>query len=610
MAAEPVGGRFQVGERIGGGTTGDVMHALDTQTGAPCVVKLVYESVFPTALALQRTERELKQLARLQSSSIARVLAFGRQGEQLWLALERLDGVRSLDTLIIEGGPMAPARAAAFIAAIGEALAEAARVGVIHRDLAPKNVLVDPSGAIKLINFGIAAPVTETVAGVPGFVAPEMIEGKPVDQRTNIYSLGAILYYLLAGQAPFAGDVEAVLAAHQGAEVVPPSQHAPVPAELDAVVLKALEKNATRRFMTFRQFVAEVQRVCGTDDSPSLTQPMGRVAEGAGENMAEKRQPSSFAKTMLGMAAMPDPRKPDRDSADAPSEVPAAAVSGAAGAGAAPAEEPFLPPARAPIEPQRQPPRAAGSPPEPGSHSQTAAGAFLSGGQSEGAPASAAPQPMAPQAAPQPMPPQPMPPQAAPQPMAPQAAPPQPMPPQVAPQPMAPQVAPQPMPPQAAPAGGKGKVKQPAAAPPAGRAKSKFRETMWFKKGELDAEAAEAAAIERARTGADNADRADSLPMDDRYRDDGSITHGDQAKFSLRTGSTQMMPAYKDPASGSVSEDELVGELKSGRGKILALIVLGVLVVVAVITFSVSQGDESPATDAPTEELAPAEVAP
>ena len=114
---------------------------------------------------------------------------------------------------------------------------------------------------------------------------------------------------------------------------------------------------------------------------------------------------------------------------------------------------------------------------------------------------------------------------------------------------------------------------RPARQEEGGRAatKGKFRETMWFKKGDLDAQAAQAAAEERARTGKDVAtDKADSLPIDERYKDDGSITRGDKEKYSLRTGATQMMAAVdaiarRQPSGTKVSEDALIGEMKKGR---------------------------------------------
>jgi hypothetical protein len=133
----------------------------------------------------------------------------------------------------------------------------------------------------------------------------------------------------------------------------------------------------------------------------------------------------------------------------------------------------------------------------------------------------------------------------------------------------------------------------PAPKKPAEESKGKFRETMWFKKGDLDVAAAEAAAQERAKGKDAASDKVDSLPIDERYSDDGSITRGDKEKYSLRTGGTQMMQAVREPTAADssvakVSEDALIGEMKSG-GKKMALIiggVIAVLVVIAVIALS------------------------
>jgi hypothetical protein len=129
--------------------------------------------------------------------------------------------------------------------------------------------------------------------------------------------------------------------------------------------------------------------------------------------------------------------------------------------------------------------------------------------------------------------------------------------------------------------------KKPAEEPKKGQ-KGKFRETMWFKKGDLDAAAAEAAA-EEAKKGGDPiaSDKADSMPVEDRYNDDGSISRGDAEKYSLKTGATSMMPAISEKslagASGKVSEDELIGEMRGGRGKILALVAVGVIGIIVLV---------------------------
>jgi hypothetical protein len=123
-------------------------------------------------------------------------------------------------------------------------------------------------------------------------------------------------------------------------------------------------------------------------------------------------------------------------------------------------------------------------------------------------------------------------------------------------------------------------------------AKGKFRDTMWFKKGELDAQAALAAADEHARTGNVAHDKADQLPIDERYKDDGSLSHTDKQLYSLRTGATQSTTALRDTATQSgtdkVSEDALIDEMKGGRNRLLAIIAVA-LAVVAVLVFLIAR---------------------
>src|SRR5262249_49723003 len=151
---------------------------------------------------------------------VARVLASGKRGDDCWVAVELLEGAQTLGDAITARGALAPDRASQLIEVIGEALIEAAQVGVVHRDLAPKHVLFAGSD-VKLINFSLPVPATDKLAGVPEFAAPEQQDGKPVDQRSNLYSLGALYYFVLTGQTV---QVEA-----SGA-VKPPSSLAPVPA--------------------------------------------------------------------------------------------------------------------------------------------------------------------------------------------------------------------------------------------------------------------------------------------------------------------------------------------------------------------------------------------
>jgi len=574
-ATDTLSERFELGDRLGGSRTGTVHRARDKQTGAAVAVKLVAPAVTSLPGVAQRLERELKQLERVQSAGVAKIVASGKRGEETWVALELIEGAQTLADAITARGPIALDQAAHLIEVIGEALIEAAQVGVVHRDLAPKNILF-AGGDIKLINFSLPVPTTERVPGVPEFVAPEQVDGKPVDQRSNLYSLGALYYYVLTGQTVHAGSVDEVHRAHTGGSIRTPSSLAPVPAPVEAVIMRALDRSPTKRFLTVRQFVDEVGRVARGEIDPKSTLPMGKIG----------RPKAELVQTLLGMRSEPTSGAPPQMPAPQPAPVAPppsamATVHGFSSSPAAPAQ-PVVP-----VQPQPMAAPAMQAPVAVAAPSPVAAPTATPPPQDRSPwapPASETAAPSAPIAAPVVA-------SAAP---APVAAPPASEPPVVQPPVVAAPVVQPPV--VAAPVVDKATV----AAGPSGKKKSgddaggkgKFRETMWFKKGELDAEAAVAAAEERARTGKDvAADKADSLPIDERYKDDGSLSRGDKEKYSLRTGATQMMSAMRDDRAsqslGKVSEDELIGEMKRGRGKIFAAIGVGVAILVAIIVMLV-----------------------
>ncbi|HTL34388.1 MAG TPA: serine/threonine-protein kinase, partial [Kofleriaceae bacterium] len=236
--------KFDLGARLGGSRTGAVHRATDKATGKACVVKLVSPQVVALPGVAQRLERELKQLERVQSVGVCRVLASGKRGEEYWVATELLDGAHTLDEAIRARGPIPAEQAAELIELIGEALIEAAQVGVVHRDLAPKNILF-AGNDVKLINFSLPVPTDPKVPGVAEFVAPEQVDGRPVDQRSNLYSLGALYYYVLTGQTIYAGSAQDVHKQHQTGSIKPPSQLVSVSAPLEAVITRALDRSPT-----------------------------------------------------------------------------------------------------------------------------------------------------------------------------------------------------------------------------------------------------------------------------------------------------------------------------------------------------------------------------
>ena len=207
-----------------------------------------------------RALRELKQLGKVTSERIVRVVDQGRLADgRIYVATEQVDGAVTLEELVGREGPLSLDRAKAIVLQVGEALTEAQKVGVIHRDVAPRNVLVGPGDRVKVGDFGLAEPVTDRVFGAPGFLSPEQAEGKPVDQRSNIYSLGALYYFAITGKAPFAGDAASLMQQHLSAVPQPPSALRPgIGGDVDRVIGKALEKSGGRRHLTLRQLLTEV----------------------------------------------------------------------------------------------------------------------------------------------------------------------------------------------------------------------------------------------------------------------------------------------------------------------------------------------------------------
>src|SRR5206468_5495078 len=181
-----------------------------------------------------------------------------------------LDG-RSLKQLVQEQGPLAPEDAIDLTVQVLRAARFAHRRGVIHRDIKPHNVIVDEEGRAKVTDFGIAragaSDMTQTgsILGTAQYLSPEQAQGLPVDERSDLYSIGVVLYEMLTERVPFTGDSAVSIALKQVAEApTPPRVRNPgVPPELEAIVLRALEKDPARRFQDADEFITALDRVRG-----------------------------------------------------------------------------------------------------------------------------------------------------------------------------------------------------------------------------------------------------------------------------------------------------------------------------------------------------------
>ncbi len=292
-----VDGRYRVLEVVGRGGMGVVYKVEHVRMGKIAAMKVLHKDLADDPEVVRRFEREATAVSRLDHPNTVQVFDFGAAQDALYLIMELVRG-QDLARIIERDGPLPFARAAPLLGQIGGALAEAHARGVIHRDLKPENVLITRTTGgrdfAKVLDFGLAklgareqAPdVTDRteIVGTPYFMSPEQIRGDDVDERSDIYALGALTYTVLTGQPPFtARSAVGVLTKHLTAEVVPPSVAAPAQGltpEIDAIVVRALAKDPAARFATVGEMVEaldEVYRAQVGDGTPTgLPRPTSR----------------------------------------------------------------------------------------------------------------------------------------------------------------------------------------------------------------------------------------------------------------------------------------------------------------------------------------------
>jgi tRNA A-37 threonylcarbamoyl transferase component Bud32 len=265
-AAREYGG-YQLLSRLGRGGMGEVWKARHHLIGREAAVKLIHPEVFQTQpgdilAALRRFEREANATAALHSPHTVSLYNYGLSEDGLlYYVMELLNG-HDLETLVDRFGPVPAARAIHILVQVCDSLAEAHQAGLIHRDIKPGNILLCPMGTscdfAKVVDFGLVQPVdpghsirsTQALGGTPAYMAPEVLEGKTADGRTDIYSLGCVAYWLLTGTQLFDSPTAPLtMQAHltQIPSALSTRTDNPIPAELEAAVMACLEKDPARR---------------------------------------------------------------------------------------------------------------------------------------------------------------------------------------------------------------------------------------------------------------------------------------------------------------------------------------------------------------------------
>jgi len=259
-------GRYVIQSELGRGAMGVVYKALDSVLERPVAVKTVNISLERDHADKyeQRFYQEARAAGALNHPNIVTIHDVGKAGDVVFMAMEYIEGVE-LRSLIGEGRPLRVAQALTIAAQVAEGLAYAHQRGVVHRDIKPANIMVVANGPVKITDFGIArmrgtGDLTQTgmLLGSPKYMSPEQVIGKRADHRSDIFSLGVILYEMLCGAAPFNGENVTALM-YQIVNFVPPapsSVNSEVPHLLDYIVAKMLAKPLEERY----QDAAEVAR--------------------------------------------------------------------------------------------------------------------------------------------------------------------------------------------------------------------------------------------------------------------------------------------------------------------------------------------------------------
>ncbi len=267
--------RYELGEILGFGGMSEVHLARDVRLGRDVAVKVLRADLARDPSFYLRFRREAQNAAALNHPAIVAVYDTGEAetaaGPLPYIVMEYVNGVTLRDIVHTEG-PMPPRRAIEVIADACQALNFSHQHGIIHRDVKPANIMISSTNAVKVMDFGIARAIadggnsvtqTAAVIGTAQYLSPEQARGDPVDARSDVYSLGCVLYEMLTGEPPFVGDSPVAVAyQHVREDPLPPSQrHEAISADLDAVVLKALAKNPDNRYQTAAEMRADLVRV-------------------------------------------------------------------------------------------------------------------------------------------------------------------------------------------------------------------------------------------------------------------------------------------------------------------------------------------------------------
>jgi serine/threonine-protein kinase len=308
MTEDLVYGQYQLIKLIGSGGMGRVYKAIDTTLQRDVAVKVLSSRVVEAPETLERFRSEAITLGRLSHPNIASVYSFLEIKGEYLLVMELVTG-ETLEDLVKREGPLSPKRASELICQALNGLEHAHSKNIIHRDIKPSNLMVTEDGVVKLMDFGIAKMAEGPkltregkAPGTPEYMSPEQIQGLPLDARSDLYSMGVVLFELLTGDVPFHGDTDfELMRAH--IDVQAPSIKSPSSAgvELDRIIQRSLSKTAAKRFASASEMRSELQKVSQASAETTFGASVQSRLRGL---VWQVRNNASIAFALMGLAAI------------------------------------------------------------------------------------------------------------------------------------------------------------------------------------------------------------------------------------------------------------------------------------------------------------------